>query len=41
MSGTESSLGPVAASTGDPVRLAMQRLWLTGQVSPADGRLVV
>jgi Ca-activated chloride channel family protein len=41
MSGTDSSFAPVAASTGDPIRLAMQRLWLTGQVLPAGGRLVV
>jgi len=41
MSGTKSSFAPVAASTGDPIRLAMQRLWLTGQVLPAGGRLVV
>ncbi len=41
MSGTESSFAPVAASTGDPIRLAMQRLWLTGQVLPAGGHLVV
>ena len=41
MSGTESSFAPVAASTGNPIRLAMQRLWLTGQVLPVGGRLVV
>jgi Ca-activated chloride channel homolog len=41
MSGTGSSFAPLAASTGDPIRLAMQRLWLTGQVLPAGGRLVV
>ena len=41
MSGTESSFAPVAASNGDPIRLAMQRLWLTGWVLPVGGRLVV
>ncbi|HXB74041.1 MAG TPA: VIT and VWA domain-containing protein [Candidatus Acidoferrales bacterium] len=41
MSVTESSFAPIAASTGNPLRLAMQRLWLTGQVLPAGGRLVV
>ncbi|SPF52475.1 hypothetical protein SBA4_5080011 [Candidatus Sulfopaludibacter sp. SbA4] len=41
MSVTESSFAPVAASTGDPLRLAMQRLWLTGQLLPVGGRLVV
>lgn len=32
---------PVAAETGTPLRLAMQRLWLTGHVLPAGARLVV
>lgn len=41
MNGTETSFAPVAAATGDPIRLAMQRLWLTGQVLPAGARLVV
>jgi Ca-activated chloride channel homolog len=41
MSGIESSFAPVAAPTGNPIRLAMQRLWLTGRVLPAGGRLVV
>jgi hypothetical protein len=41
MSGVESSFAPVASSTGDPLRLAMQRLWLTGRVLPAGGRVVV
>ncbi|HEY2012164.1 MAG TPA: VIT domain-containing protein, partial [Bryobacteraceae bacterium] len=31
----------VAAATGETVKLAMQRLWLTGQVLPAGARLVV
>ncbi len=31
----------LAATTGQPVNLAMQRLWLTGQVLPAGARLVV
>src|SRR5437588_10586340 len=38
---TVSSFAPVAASTGQTIRLAMQRLWLTGQVLPAGARLVV
>ena len=33
--------GPVAAPTRAPMRLAMQRLWLTGQVLPAGARLIV
>jgi Ca-activated chloride channel family protein len=41
MSGTASSFAPVAAPTGRPIRLAMQRLWLTGQVLPAGARLFV
>lgn len=38
---TALSFAPVAAPTGEPLRLAMQRLWLTGQVLPAGARLVV
>ena len=41
MSSTASSFAPVAPLTGSPIRLAMQRLWLTGQVLPAGARLVV
>ena len=41
MSGTETGFAPVAAVTGEPMRLSMQRLWLAGQVLPAGGRLVV
>jgi len=41
MSGTASSFAPVAARTGEPIRLAMQRLWLTGQVLAAGARLTV
>jgi Ca-activated chloride channel homolog len=41
MSSKASSFAPVAAPTGEPIRLAMQRLWLTGQVLPAGARLVV
>jgi hypothetical protein len=41
MSNTESSFVPIAAATGHPIRLAMQRLWLTGRVLPAGARLVV
>jgi len=32
---------PVAAETGQEIRLAMQRLWLTGRVLPAGARLQV
>ncbi|MCL6508463.1 MAG: hypothetical protein K6T59_15730, partial [Bryobacteraceae bacterium] len=32
---------PVAAETGEAVELAMQRLWLAGQVLPVGGRLLV
>ena len=38
---TAASFAPVAAATGQAVKLAMQRLWLTGQVLPAGARLVV
>jgi Ca-activated chloride channel family protein len=41
MSSTASSFAPVAAPTGVPIRLAMQRLWLTGQVLSAGARLIV
>ncbi len=41
MSSAASSFAPVAARTAQPIRLAMQRLWLTGQVLPAGARLVV
>src|ERR1044071_2905685 len=41
MSSTMSSFGPIAAHTGSPVRLTMQRLWLTGQVLPAGACLFV
>ena len=41
MSIAGSSFAAVAASTGEPIRLSMQRLWLTGQVLPAGARLLV
>lgn len=41
MSATQSIFAPREAPTGKPVRLAMQRLRLAGQVLPAGGRLVV
>jgi Ca-activated chloride channel family protein len=41
MSSTQASFAPVAASTGEQVHLAMQRLLLTGQVVPAGARLIV
>ncbi|MCW5982488.1 MAG: VWA domain-containing protein [Bryobacteraceae bacterium] len=41
MSSAVASFKPIAASTGESVRLAMQRLWLTGRVMAAGARLVV
>jgi Ca-activated chloride channel family protein len=41
VSSTQASFAPVAASTGEQVHLAMQRLLLTGQVLPAGARLIV
>ena len=41
MSTTAASFAPVAAPTGEPIRLAMQRLWLSGRVLPAGARLTV
>jgi Ca-activated chloride channel family protein len=38
---TAASFAPLAAATGKAVDLAMQRLWLTGQILPAGARLVV
>jgi Ca-activated chloride channel homolog len=38
---TAASFVPVAAGTSQAVNLAMQRLWLGGQVLPAGARLVV
>jgi len=35
------SFGPVAARTQAPIRLAMQRLWLSGKLLPAGARLIV
>lgn len=35
------SFAPLAAPTGIPIQLAMQRLWLTGCVLPAGARLTV
>jgi len=32
---------PIHGKTGEPVQLAMQRLWLTGQILPAGARLTV
>jgi Ca-activated chloride channel family protein len=40
MSTTQASFAPRSAATGEPVRLAMQRLWLTGQVLPAGARII-
>jgi Ca-activated chloride channel family protein len=33
--------GPVAAETGKPVELAMQKLWLAGRILPVGARLLV
>src|SRR5208283_2439489 len=41
MSTQAVSFAPVAARSGEPMRLAMQRLWLTGHVLPAGARLTV
>lgn len=38
---TAAIFAPLVAATGKTVNLAMQRLWLTGQVLPAGARLVV
>lgn len=41
MSTTEAPYRLISAGTGEPARLSMQRLWLTGQVLPAGARLTV
>ena len=41
MSSTYASFIPMVAGTAEPVRLSMQRLWLTGQVLAAGARLIV
>jgi Ca-activated chloride channel family protein len=41
MNDTAASFAPVAAATGEAVKLAMQRLWLGGRVLPAGARLTV
>jgi hypothetical protein len=38
---TGVSFGPVAAGTQAPIRLAMQRLWVSGRVLAAGARLAV
>jgi Ca-activated chloride channel family protein len=38
---TAVSFAPVEAKAGVPIRLAMQRLWLTGRILPAGARLTV
>ncbi len=38
---TATCFAPIDRSTGEAVQLAMQRLWLTGQVLPAGARLTV
>lgn len=41
MSETARSFAPVAAGSGQSINIAMQRLWLTGNVLPIGARLVV
>jgi Ca-activated chloride channel homolog len=36
-----TAFAPLATETGQPLGLAMQKLWLTGRVTPAGARLVV
>ncbi|MDQ6698849.1 MAG: VIT and VWA domain-containing protein, partial [Acidobacteriota bacterium] len=38
---TAASFAPLAVATGQPLKLAMQRLWVTGQILPAGARLSV
>ena len=38
---TAASFAPLRADTGETANLAMQQLWLTGQILPAGARLVV
>ncbi|HXN46040.1 MAG TPA: VIT and VWA domain-containing protein, partial [Bryobacteraceae bacterium] len=35
------SFAPLAAPSGEPMRLAMQRLWLTGRILPAGAHLTI
>lgn len=41
MNESTGCFAPVAGHTGDPISLAMQRLWLTGELTPAGARLSV
>jgi Ca-activated chloride channel family protein len=41
MSSTAANFGPLAASGRENLRLAMQRLWLTGRILPAGAHLTV
>ena len=41
MSSTAANFGPIAASGKEALRLAMQRLWLTGRVLPAGAHLTI
>jgi Ca-activated chloride channel homolog len=41
MSSTATNFGPLAASGRQTLRLAMQRLWLTGRILPAGAHLTV
>ena len=41
MSDTAVCFAPREAATGKPLKLALQRLWLTGRVLPAGARVVV
>ena len=38
---TTASFAPIGAATGQPIQLAMQRLWVTGQILPVGARLTV
>ena len=37
----EANFGPLAASGKEALRLAMQRLWLTGRILPAGAHLTI
>ena len=41
MSSTATNFGPLAASGRENLRLAMQRLWLTGRILPAGAHLII
>ena len=41
MSSTTESFGPIAGPRRQPLRLSMQRLWLSGRILPAGARLTI